>query len=336
MGNQKYLNIIAILSSPKMIDLLFGKNLKSRLLRKEIIFSAFLRGEIGCIEMLKNLFGRFIFYYSKFLKPKRGRNILMSDTFEKVILRRIFDQYPIEPINLLGYKLYYLPFEENILRKKYSCFFTVSDLVNRIIIHDQYDARRFLKNGAFIFDVGAHIGIFSLFAHFLAPNGKIIAFEPSSTMFSLLKRNIVENNLSNHIYPVYQAIGNKKATVDLLVLKASLGGSDMVVDSEFRREKEKELSFDRTEHVEMTTIDDWVKREKIDRVDFLKVDTEGYEKQVIYGAKRTIREFTPTIACAAYHFKNDKVEIPKLLLKINPNYKFKLIKGAEEVLIFWD
>jgi hypothetical protein len=71
------------------------------------------------------------------------------------------------------------------------------------------------------------------------------------------------------------------------------------------------------------TIDNFVKEEKIDRVDFIKIDTEGFEKERIKGAEKTIKEFKPRLAIAAYHFPDDKKAIPELVLSIRDDYNYK-------------
>jgi hypothetical protein len=88
--------------------------------------------------------------------------------------------------------------------------------------------------------------------------------------------------------------------------------------------------------VKTMTIDNFVKEEKIDRVDFIKIDTEGFEKEIIKGAEKTIKEFKPRLAIAAYHFPDDKKAIPELVLSIRDDYNYKLVnKWGEENLFFF-
>lgn len=89
------------------------------------------------------------------------------------------------------------------------------------------------------------------------------------------------------------------------------------------------------EDISMISIDCFVNDNNIKKVDFIKIDTEGYERQIIKGAKNTIKNFLPVIACSAYHLKDDKTEISALVKSINPNYKYRIEKRAEETLIFW-
>ncbi|MCX7998577.1 MAG: FkbM family methyltransferase, partial [Leptospiraceae bacterium] len=73
----------------------------------------------------------------------------------------------------------------------------------------------------------------------------------------------------------------------------------------------------------------------IKQVDFIKIDTEGAEKEIIKGAKETIRKFKPRMAIAAYHLPDDKEKIPELVLSIRDDYKFKLVNKGEEDLFFF-
>lgn len=58
--------------------------------------------------------------------------------------------------------------------------------------------------------------------------------------------------------------------------------------------------------VRSITIDTFVKREKLDRVDFIEIDTEGSEMEILKGAKNTIKKFKHKIVVAAYYFTEDK------------------------------
>lgn len=72
------------------------------------------------------------------------------------------------------------------------------------------------------------------------------------------------------------------------------------------------------------------------QVTFLKMDIEGAEKEALIGAERIIRIHKPKLAISVYHKKEDIWEIPKLLLEMNPHYRFYLrhysLRYAETVL----
>lgn len=61
-----------------------------------------------------------------------------------------------------------------------------------------------------------------------------------------------------------------------------------------------------------------------DKATYIKYDVEGAEFQALTGAKKTISKFTPKLTVALYHRSEDMFEIPLLIKKFNPSYKFYL------------
>lgn len=95
------------------------------------------------------------------------------------------------------------------------------------------------------------------------------------------------------------------------------------------------LVYNREEKdIPIETLDIFCQEHQIPKVDLIKIDTEGSEKQILKGAAETIKKYQPIICCSAYHFKDDKIAIPKLLSEISGNYQYRLLKRDEEVLIF--
>lgn len=113
----------------------------------------------------------------------------------------------------------------------------------------------------------------------------------------------------------------------------SIYGGDAIANSEFLKNRDDQ--FEESYDVNITTIDYFIEASHFERVDFIKMDPKGFEKEAIRGASETIKKFSPTIACSAYHLKNGKVDIPKLALSINPNYKYRLETRGEEDFIFY-
>ena len=67
-----------------------------------------------------------------------------------------------------------------------------------------------------IIDIGGHIGLFALYASLSSPNGKIISIEPHPENFSLLKENMINNNL-HKIILVNKAITNSNKNIELFL-----------------------------------------------------------------------------------------------------------------------
>lgn len=142
-----------------------------------------------------------------------------------------------------------------------------------------------LAKGSCFIDIGANIGLYSLFASKKVGNeGKIIAFEPSLETFELFNRNITLNDCKN-INPVRAALLNK--TIGTIKLTAETGKGDAY---RFVSEEKQIIDDSSAETVPCTTLDDKLSNLKISgKIDLIKIDVEGAELRVLQGAEKTIR-----------------------------------------------
>ncbi|MBQ3601538.1 MAG: FkbM family methyltransferase [Lachnospiraceae bacterium] len=73
-------------------------------------------------------------------------------------------------------------------------------------------------------------------------------------------------------------------------------------------------------YVDITTIDEFVKVNDIEKIDFIKADIEGAEREMLRGAKETLRKFAPKLSICEYHLPDDPEVLEKIILEANPNY----------------
>jgi len=156
------------------------------------------------------------------------------------------------------------------------------------------------------------------------------AFEPNPYVFEVLEKNA--EMWSDRIKPYPVALSSQNGESDLFIADELGTISTMLKNRESTPLKLR--GYTKSVKVKTMTIDNFVKEEKIDRVDFIKIDTEGFEKEIIKGAEKTIKEFKPRLAIAAYHFPDDKKAIPELVLSIRDDYNYKLINKGEGDLFF--
>jgi FkbM family methyltransferase len=131
-----------------------------------------------------------------------------------------------------------------------------------------------------IFDVGANVGNYSRFIlQNLTREFTLYSFEPSPSTFESLRTNL--SSFKNCI-PVNMALGNEKGTIDLYnnevnTVHASLLPRDM-------SHWGNEFNLTKKEVVEVDTLDHFCNEHHIDKIDFLKIDVEGYEHNLLTGA----------------------------------------------------
>ena len=77
-----------------------------------------------------------------------------------------------------------------------------------------------------------------------------------------------------------------------------------------------------TEIASLVDIDTYVKEKKIPRVDYIKLDVEGAELEVLRGASLTISKFKPKLAISAYHKPEDLYVLQKYIRSVRPDYQF--------------
>jgi FkbM family methyltransferase len=184
-----------------------------------------------------------------------------------------------------------------------------------IVELNQYSVSRENMKNAVVVDAGANIGIFSIYA---ARKGarKAYAFEPVRETCDILEENVRLNRLEKKIIPVNLALGEKKGRANISFCMAGDGCASIGNDG----------GGNRKQMVRITTIDAYMGGA---RVDFIKIDTEGYEAQVLKGAKNTIKRFKPAISFSVYHKADDRERLPKIVKKFRKDYKCAIHNYSE-------
>jgi FkbM family methyltransferase len=146
-----------------------------------------------------------------------------------------------------------------------------------------------------VLDIGAHAGQFAkLFAR-LAPRGRVYAFEPSPYALSILRLAVRANRLKNI---VIEPVGlSDAAGVARLTTPIKRRGD---VGFGLAHIGQADRPGDHVEHeVRLTTLDQAC--EGLERVDFIKIDVEGWELSALKGGARTLGRFRPPIFAEVNH-----------------------------------
>lgn len=129
-----------------------------------------------------------------------------------------------------------------------------------------------ISDGDTIIDVGAHIGVVSVRMATGSKDVKVYALEPFPENYALLKQNIRENSLEGTIIPHQLAVSHVSGRRELFTCTERADGHTFYPHKDFR--------FGRPIEVDCISLTEFVSREAIERVDFLKMDAEGAEYDV--------------------------------------------------------
>jgi FkbM family methyltransferase len=147
--------------------------------------------------------------------------------------------------------------------------------------HERHIVGRFTpKEGDVVIDIGAHIGRYTITSSKQVGNtGKVVAIEADPDNFEILKRNIALNNLTN-VLPLNYAIYSTKTKIKLYEQSASAKYNSIMLT---RAEKTKNYV-----EVNADTLDNILEQNGINQVNWIKIDVEGAEFEVLKGSTKTL------------------------------------------------
>jgi FkbM family methyltransferase len=161
-------------------------------------------------------------------------------------------------------------------------------------------------------DCGANVGTFAKLA-FDAGAAKVIAVEPSPLNVEALRRNFPAEIADGRFILIDKAVWNEPGEMELNIYELS------VLDSLVMEERHEAPAKSKVK-VELTTIDAIVEELALDRLDFIKMDIEGAERQALEGAAGTLRRFQPRMSIATENLLDDVDVLPATILAIAPDY----------------
>lgn len=179
--------------------------------------------------------------------------------------------------------------------------------------HDIFETRVYARNGVevpnggVVFDVGANIGLFSLFTHLRTPQTQIYAFEPAPPVFEALRRNLQAAGAKVHVYN--KGVAAVAGRRELTFYPYSTGMSSFHADLDEEREALRAILQnqaadgvagmqdvmqsldDLLEHrfqslpftAELCTVSDVIREHGITHIDLLKIDVQKAEAEVLAG-----------------------------------------------------
>lgn len=149
-----------------------------------------------------------------------------------------------------------------------------------------------VKPDAVIFDIGANTGSFTHIFSKLAPQGRIYAFEPGSYALSILHR-VMAWRCGSNVTLLQYGLSDKTESLELhLPVKKSGGvGHGIAHIGHDAADSRATLS----ESIPLRRMDDVAAELNLQRLDFVKIDVEGWEMHVLKGGAETLARLKPVI-----------------------------------------
>lgn len=277
--------------------------------------------EAGCDTVIKNLLDKGFSNTQLFVVISKKKEIF--DVFFKNFYKYYNINLENEYFELGQVKVY------NFIRKyhKYEDVFrgTIGDEIlpgvygdNSLAIDGPYEMYKVkIEKDDVVFDIGANMGLFACYA--AMKGAKVIACDPDTRCIKVLKEQ-------EKLYPNFISvlpIGLSDTTG-----KVSFYESEDCALSSFSlirgKNKRKEIQID--------TIDNLVESGKVSKIDYIKADIEGAERDMLRGAVNTLRTQSPKLSICTYHYSDDPIVLENIIRNANPKYT---IKHAWRKLYAW-
>jgi FkbM family methyltransferase len=156
-----------------------------------------------------------------------------------------------------------------------------------------------IKPGMTLFDVGANVGeVTTLFSHFTRNDGKVHSFEPVPDTYNKLKQVTEGTGRENYVLNNF-ALSDQIKEMEMYVYPKGYSGWNTIVDRHLDKygisiKPENKIS------IKADTLDNYCKEQKIEKIDLLKIDVEGYELDVLLGGIKLFRE--KRVKCCVFEF----------------------------------
>jgi len=195
-------------------------------------------------------------------------------------------------VEVNGYKLWTIP-EDRGISAELLMFKTHEPITTRILSKE-------LSEGMVCLDIGSNIGYYAfLESKKVGKTGKVIAVEPSPLNFNILKKNLSLQKLSNiQIYNF--ACGNTNGEVNFLLSNKS---NWCKVISESDKTKLSQ-SAGQVIKVPIKKIESFLEEKPIEKLDYVRMDVEGYELDTYLGMQKIVKRFKPALLIEFHYFFN--------------------------------
>jgi len=213
-------------------------------------------------------------------------------------------------VNVHGYDLLKIPNDPGISSEL--TIFKIHEPVNTKVIS------KLLHKGMTCIDIGGNIGYYVFLERKLVgDSGQIITFEPLRRNFEYLEKNI-QNHKFKNITTYNFACGNRDDEMTFFINKKS-NGCQVIREGV----TPPDPSLGTLSSVPVRILDPIIEDLKLSRVDFIRMDVEGFELNILKGLKKTIEKFKPIISLEL-HKRQLGVDGTIEFFEFMKNYDYKI------------
>jgi FkbM family methyltransferase len=149
----------------------------------------------------------------------------------------------------------------------------------------KYALKKYIPHNPVIIDCGAHVGADSIELVKMFPKAVVHCFEPVPEIYRNLKYNTRKfGNISCYNL----ALSNKTGTAGMYVSSGSSDASSSLLEPTGHKEDHPDVYFKNHIEVETMTLDDWAEKNNITSVDFLWLDMQGFEYQMMQASSKIL------------------------------------------------
>jgi len=184
--------------------------------------------------------------------------------------------------------------------------------------------RKFLKRGDLAVDIGGNVGHMTIpMALAAGKEGKVVTFDPNPYVFEILKKNTSLNPQWTNIDPHPYAITDHPGEFYYNSSEASFNNGGISEDQQSRHGK-----FRLDHKIKGIQLESFLNEnyaDRMDRLKLIKIDTEGYDKEIIRSIIPLLKKYKPTVITECFK-KNDAVA---------RNEQFNLLKECGYTLYYF-
>ena len=182
-------------------------------------------------------------------------------------------------------------------------------IADHTLLAESYPAHT-VRPGDVVIDCGAHVGVFSALALELGA-AKVLSVEPDPVARECLQRNLAAEIEAGRVIIISEGVWSEDTTLDLVKSPQNSGASSAVFPLPGAKAS-----------IEVTTLDRLVSQTSLSRVDFIKMDIEGAEREALAGAHKTLVRLRPRLMLDSNHRPDDLPVFRSILSDTAAGYEY--------------